>query len=299
MAKFQEVFTASGVDENATPTGMIIPLTVAGGAPQFNLVRLTGATASLRLAHSPMINHQELSGNLFFTAASLYLASLGYDADIPFTVQPNTRYFAISGTHPLRSVEVTAVGPRGIEARLQVAVLKPRVVNLSIRPVQVRGAPQSDALVFHSKKPFDVKIMVDHMNMIWRQANVVFNLVSSAPAPIIDEARIAKAYGLSSIQPLPKTVIIDRVRDILNEQRDQKAELTLFLVEQCGQTDRGGSGRNISTPDGVSDHEFPVALIGDSRAHIHELLAHEAGHLIGRPFNGGKNYPDLDASSLC
>jgi hypothetical protein len=25
-------------------------------------------------------------------------------------------------------------------------------------------------------------------------------------------------------------------------------------------------------------------------------LAHEAGHLIARRFNGGKNFPDLDAS---
>jgi hypothetical protein len=288
---FQEVFTSAGVDETASPPGMTVPL----GPGNFNIVRLTGGTG-LHLEHPKTVIHEELSGSVLLTWASMSLRSWGFGVDFPFTLQPDTRYFKISSTLPQRRVDVTAVGRRGVEARLQVAVLPPRKVDLSIRPVQVRAGPQSDGLVFHSKKPFDVNAMVDHMNLIWRQANVVFNLVSSTPAPIIDEAKISKAYGFYSNKPLPEMVVINRVRDILNDLKDPKAELTLFLVQQCGHLDLGGSGQNITSDEGVSDHEFPVGLISDGRTNIHELLAHEAGHLIGRRFNSGKNFPDLDAS---
>ena len=288
MAVFQQVFARSGVDESRTPTGAIVPLS-SKVPPEFTLVRLTGATPEMRLKHPDWITHEEISGSGLLTFVSMYLGSLGLTAAFPLMVQPDTRYFKISGRMATKQVDVTAVSRRGEEGKLQVRVLPRRKVDLSIRPVQVRASSQSSALVFHSKQPFDINAMVDHMNEIWTpQANVVFNLVSSNPVPIIDEVEIGKAYDQSGPIALPQTVTLDRVRNILNRNKDAKAELTLFLVQTCGVLDQGG--RNTSTPQGVSDDEFPIGLISDARIHIHELLAHEAGHLIGRKFNSGKNF---------
>jgi hypothetical protein len=277
VAMFQEVFASSGVDERASPTGIVVPL----GPGKFNIVRLTGGTG-LRLDHPKTITHEEISGSVLFTWASM-LSGVA----LPFTLQPDTRYFKISGAVP-GLVDLNAVGRRGVEAKLRVAVLKPRPVNVSIRPIQTLD-PQSGNLVFHSKKPFDVDAMVQHMNDIWTpQANVVFKLTSSTPVPLTDQARIAKAYKFTDTHPLPDRVVLTYVRDMLNENRDLNAAVTLFLVAQAA----GKDIRDVN--EGITDSVFPISLISDGRTTIHELLAHEAGHLIGRRFNNGTDFPDLD-----
>jgi len=168
-------------------------------------------------------------------------------------------------------------------------------VKLSVRPVLVR-VPGTSALVWHSKQPFDQTDALDRINTIWiPQANVAFTCRDTTPVPIIDEEKIARAYGFyRDTSPLPQVVVIDSVRDMLNDSRDKSADFTMFLVEQSGRLSTHKV--NVETDSGVTDHEFPVALISDSRVIGHETMAHEAGHFLGKLFNGGKNFGHLDAS---
>jgi hypothetical protein len=279
-AFFQEVFAAAGIDEDAKPRpGMIVPV---GGS---NVVRLAGGPG-LRLEGPPSLKIEEVPWNqgAILTALSLpfYLAG---------SLKPGAllgaQYFQISSTTPIGPVpaQVKAVGASSSKPApaLDVAVLRRRKVKLSIRPVQVRG-PQG-GLVFHSKKPFDTKAMVEQMNFIWTpQANVAFELVSSDPVQIVDEAEIAKILDLKTTKeaPLPSMVVLQRFKDLFSRFKDKSAGLTMFLVESAGDlNDPRFLYSHAKQVMGITDPALGISLISDDRASHRELMAHEAGHFLG------------------
>jgi hypothetical protein len=279
-AFFQEVFMSAGVDEDAKPhPGMIVPV---GGS---NIVRLAGGTG-LRLEAPRPLKIEEVPWNqgAILTAVSL---SFNFAGLLKPGSLLDARYFLISCATPIgpSPAKVNAVGASSSrpESVLDVAVLRRRKVKLSIRPVQVRG-PQG-GLVFHSKKPFDTKAMVEQMNSIWTpQANVAFDLVSSDPVQIVDEAEIAKILDLKETKeaPLPSMVVLQRFKDIFNRLKDKSADLTMFLVESVGDlNDPRVLYGHANLALGITDPSLGISLIGDSRVYVRELTSHEAGHFIG------------------
>ena len=212
-----------------------------------------------------------------------------------------SRYFKISGKVPIRNVDLKFVGVGGRNpTTLTVAVLGPRPVKLSVRPVQVR-VPGTSALVWDSKQPFDVTDALDRINTIWiPQANVVFTCRDVTPVPL-DEAAVLQASGLSDpVKPMHLSdpdwsYTLDYVGKILNDNRDQSADLTMFLVHLCGSIPPGG---NYPKADwGVTDKVYPVCLISDGgRVNSHETMAHEAGHFLSKRFTG-KTFDHLDANA--
>ncbi len=278
-AVFQEVFTASGVDENATPfPGMIVR---AGGS---NITCLAGGKG-LRLEAPRTLKIEELPaiGDIL----TALLSPLGLASLIKPGVPGDVRYFRVSGSIPvgrrLAQVKAVKAGKSKAEAALDVAVLKQRNVKLSVRPVQVR-APQG-GLAFHSKQAFDIKAMVEQMNSIWTpQANVVFELVSSDPVQIVDEAEIARILDLkmSKEAPLPSMVVLQRFADMFNRLKDKSADLTMFLVEDVGDLpDPRSLYLHAKRVLGITDVSLGISLISDARTSHRELMAHEAGHFIG------------------
>ena len=156
------------------------------------------------------------------------------------------------------------------------------------------------ALVLDSKQPFDVTDMLDRMNAIWiPQANVSFTCRDVTPVPL-DEAAVLQASGLSNTD-IPMhlsdpdwSYTMDYVGKILNDNRDQSADLTMFLVHLCGFIPAGG--KYPKAAEGVTDTVYPVCLISDGRVNSQETIAHEAGHFLGRRFNGGQNFGHLNAN---
>jgi hypothetical protein len=252
------------------------------GPAKFNLVRLTdGQGLSVRPLPGAQFKAEEIKGVLNFFAWSQMLQGL----------PPSDRVFMISGIVPSTTGVLQAMDDQRRIAldTLQVAVLKPRTVKLSIRPIQVRS-PQG-ALVNHSKEPVDANAMVDQMNAIWTpQANVVFTLVSSTPAQLTDEARIAKILRLSApTAPLPQIVNKTLFNDLLTENKDKNADLTMFLVERASI----GPQTNAQIVNGATLHG--TSLISDSRAKEPLLMAHEAGHFLGND-SGHTDEPDPDGT---
>jgi hypothetical protein len=284
-ASFQEVFASAGVDEDAWPRpGRVVPL---GG---FNVVRLAGGRG-LRLDAPQTLKIEEFLGS---PAAAIATLSLIFDFSSAFrpAALGDSRYFKISGAVATGAAPIQVKAVRSGQSKpdviLDVAVLRRRKVKLSIRPVQVRGP--NGALVFHSKKPFDVADMVSTMNDIWTpQANLAFELVSSNPAPLTDEEQIAKAYDQKETNrlQLPSMVVLDRMKGILSGFKGPGADLTMFLVEQCGHLDPPAL-RNITADEGITAPDLGIALISDGRTRVREVMAHEAGHFVGsRP---GQNF---------
>jgi hypothetical protein len=127
--------------------------------------------------------------------------------------------------------------------------------------------------------------MVEQMNSIWTgQANVVFELVSSDPAPIDYEHRIAKILDLKMTDkaPLPAFVVLQRFADLFNGLKDKNADLTMFLVESAGDlSDPKAPYRTATRVSGITDSALGISLISDDRTSLFELMAHEAGHRLG------------------
>jgi hypothetical protein len=280
-AFFQEVFSSAGVDEEAMPLpGAIVS---SGGS---NFVRLIGGKG-LHVDPPRGLKVEEIGlDKLIQTAHSLPAFHTLLVTARKSGGSSDTRHFQISPIAPHGSLrtqlKAVARGHPKQQAVLDVAVLPPRPVKLSIRPVQIRD-PQGN-LVFHSKKPFDTAAMVDQMNSIWTlQANVVFELVSSNPAPVTDEGEIAKILDLKSDKaPLPPFVALPTFTPVFDRLKDPNAELTMFLVEKAGDLGKPGTPyRNATTVSGITDPKLGISLISDERTFLPELMAHEAGHRIG------------------
>ena len=278
-AKFQAVFTAFGVDEDAKPWPAMVVPTIGS-----NVVALAGGDG-LRLEMPNTLKYDELHpgavGPLpeFFTPFGLLMLK-------PQIGIFGRRYFRIASrfkTPATAQVKAFGAGRSKPDAELHVSVLAPRSVKLAIRPV-VSGP--SDRPTYHSRQPFDVKDMCGHMNFVWTpQANVVFELVGSDDAPITDGAEIAKILDVKTEVPLPRMVVIERFRDVFVRLRDQnkkRADLTMFLVE--GAADSLGPGvlySHAHRVKGVTDPTLGISLISDDRASDTNVMAHEAGHFLG------------------
>jgi len=289
MAAFKEVAKSAGVDEHRQPTpGMVVR------RGESNIVRLIGAEG-LRLdkAPPPALTIEELKGLDLISN----LASLGKILGIAAPpVLDGSRYVKISGKILSPSVDLKFVGGRGNQATVTVAVLGPRPVTLSVRPIQ-RRIPSTDALVWDSQQPFDLTAMLDRINTIWiPQANVVFTCRDTTPV-LLDEAAVLKASGISNpeinLSNPDWTYTMDFVEEILNANRDQSANLTMFLVHQCASIAAGGNSPKSAW--GVTGKVYPVCLISDGcRVNSQETMAHEAGHFLGRRFNFGRNFDHLN-----
>jgi hypothetical protein len=271
MPFFREIYPRSGVDEDRNPPGIIVPL---GGT---NFVRLQGAP-NLRLRSSSQLLEIRQVDSTAWPAVAL--GPLVLKPGFPPTTLSDVKYFSISSKHPIVA-KVDAVGYGGAQATLDVAVLKPRNIKLSIRPVLIHG-PDGTGLVMSSQRPFDVNDIVAQMNSYWTpQANVIFKLVGSTPLPLVDDDRYRKAYGNGDKSPLSQGLLVDRLRDVLADAPDPSADLTLLLVNLVGKKP-GRDDSFASYDDGDSNLEAPLAYISDKRALMPELTAHEAGHIIGR-----------------
>jgi hypothetical protein len=286
-AWFRERQPNSGVDEKAQGgAAMIVP--VHGS----NVVQLEWG-AGLKVApDSDLIRVQEVDSNGFVRKLSdfgavehgyYYRGSRGAGIDIgawesfPGGRTSHIRYFNIYGATKPTDVQVTAKDKDGTQTHIRVVALDQRIVKLAIRPVVVDDG--SGKLIPHSRRPFDTAAMVKGMNSIWTpQANVVFDLVSSEPAPITDQSEIAKMLDLKTTNkaPLPDIVSIQKFAPIFmrlkSSLKSPQANFTMFLVKQAQD--------GTSLPNGVTDAEKGFALIGDSRLE-HYTMAHEAGHFLG------------------
>jgi hypothetical protein len=130
-----------------------------------------------------------------------------------------------------------------VKAKLQVVVLKPKPVTVSIRPVQVRDS--SGKLVHHSKLPFDAKKLIEEINLILTpQTAIVLSLGLTTPTPVLDEALITKLLELKTVTktPLPEMVSVDRLKGAFKDLHDPKANVTIFAVQNVG----AGLNRNGS-----------------------------------------------------
>jgi hypothetical protein len=219
----------------------------------------------------------------------------------PFGVAPpmniaDSRFFLFSSkaAHLRGPVKVQAINPATSrpETALNLSVLGARKVKLSIRPVQVRD--QNGAVVYHSKKPFDIAALVATMNSIWKpQANVVFELISSNPVLIDDVAVIAKALDVTprAETRLPPMVVLQRFETLLDGLKDRDADITMFLVKEAGDlNDPNRLYIRAANVAGVTNPRLGISLISDSRELQPEVMAHEAGHTIGSFIGTGQQF---------
>lgn len=121
------------------------------------------------------------------------------------------------------------------EGSLLVVVLKQRPLKLSIRPVQVRNNKRN--WVYHCESNYDAKALLGRINAVWTpQANIVFAPASFDPAPLDDQAAIAKALGTSSPNPIvPPIIEYDDFLGIFQKLKDNektKSDFTIFRVHR-------------------------------------------------------------------
>jgi hypothetical protein len=128
----------------------------------------------------------------------------------------------------------------------------------------------------------------------------------TTPAPITDEALIAKALGLktTTTAALPDMVDFGLFKEILKSLRDPGADFTIFLVNRAGvegETRRDGTSRFVS---GITNSELQMCIVGDDEVRYFwvRTMAHETGHFIGRyrPTPGGKlrGFDDLSGANI-
>ena len=269
-AAFKEVLGNAGVDEDRNPTGMVIPMSGT------NLVRLDGGSG-YKLAVPPSLKFEILKPKEALLAVKTLAARLG--STVPL-LPAGSSICRVSATGAPRDLKITATKPgaKAPEATLEVTVVKPRTVKLEIKPVQIPDPADPKKLAFHSKEPADPKTinaLLAHMNSIWTpQTNVVFVLVSLTPY-VPDGKEIAAALGVkASTAPLPDRVDFPTFVNLFNSKgKDKSEDFAMFLVAKA--TD------NKDYTDAVSSRDAPISLISDTRKLLPDMLAHEAGHLLG------------------
>jgi hypothetical protein len=278
-AKFQEVFANFGVDEEMTPTRVIVPLKGA------NMVAVTGGSdlkvlpakgsRGVRLKKlDQVVVPPILAQNEFLSVAKTSTRPLPRDAQI----------FEVFGDQLVGYDGVKLEAWRGnkVEATARAVVLQKRTVKIAMREVMYRDS--SGALSRHSNVQHDVPKLLKTMNLIWQpQANIVFEHVNGDPVKFEDGAAIAKAIGSTAQSvPLPEKVNIDEFAEMFKERKAKGADFTLFFVKEAIKRQRGRPGAAIDPARGWAHTEFGFALIGDNAGV--STPAHEAGHLLG--YNG-------------
>jgi hypothetical protein len=283
MAKFVEVFRCAGVDEEAIPNpGMIVE---RGSS---NIVALSDGQGLHIDWSNKGIDIEELRDPTLIIQQKNnlrnFLAQPGVDSQMRDGLMPDIlygqpRFFKIYGKTliPPPGALVQASSARKVEAKLEVVVFDRKFVKLSIRNVQVFDR-KSGNKVFHAKKPVDPQKEWAAMNAIWTPQTVMaFDLISSDPVFIDDRVtstreELAKAFKLvmSKEAPFPEEVDMKKLRNFFVKFKDDKADLTIFVVDKPRDGD--------AAPDGVTASDLGISLIAGN--HTPTTFAHETGHYL-------------------
>jgi hypothetical protein len=304
-AAFREAWKWSGVDETTQDgPAMVVPM---GGSNFVQLENGADLDVGPKNKKSKRIKITEVGASTQGSLEKVKKEQLTLRSELRFN--SGRRTFEIHGLQPAgyRGEEVQAINTREknkVEAKLRVVVLKPKTVTVSIRPVQVRDS--SGKLVHHSKLPFDAKKLIEEMKLILTpQTAIVLSLGLTTPAPVLDEALIAKLLELKTATkaPLPEVVSVDRFKGVFKDLRDPKADVTIFAVQKVGSgLNQDGSAIEQS---GTMDSNLKIGFVADNSNHFFYVrtMAHELAHFLGRyrkPDNTYKGFDDLhtDADKL-
>jgi hypothetical protein len=301
-AKFIQVFSNSGVDDNTPVPTVVVPL---GGAnfialkDGMHLKKPVSSSSSIKIEEHArwtipiFVAHTQVLDKMKFNLNKLPPHLLEKAKEAMGAPLPNdVRIFLLRGRSldsSSKGTEIKAINPKTgkAETKLLAVVLKQKKVKIAIRQVQTRD--ESGNLGFHSKKSTDLKQLVDGMNGIWSQANVSFELVPSKPALLDDGAAIAKAMNLQAkTATLPAKININDFGDLFAKLKDPDADFTFFLVKDLGLRERGRPNAPIGDERGVADSDRGIALLSDDMTLA--TPAHEAGHLLG--FHGRHSSTD-------
>jgi Metallo-peptidase family M12B Reprolysin-like len=287
--QFAEVWKRSGLDVDSKPfPGMILPL---GGS---NVIRVLNAQGSSLFDDKGILEIKEIDAaefvlNKYFAfTVPIFKVMAGYPGemaalqlrlatDVAQQLAHNGRYIRITG-RALGGEKGTMLRV-GIEPNtpLRVVVLRPRLLKLSIRPVQVRN--DKGSLVYHCEKNYDAKALLNQVNAVWTpQANIVFALASSDPALLDDQAAIAIAVKSTSPKAtVPPIIEFNDFSEMFQKLRDKekpRADFSIFLVHRMT---HGGDNAF-----GTTNQKGGFALVSDSGVDEDaNTMAHEIGHYFG------------------
>jgi hypothetical protein len=288
MFRFRELLRCSGVDEEATPPGIMVPL---GGS---NVVLLDTDGADVEVgARSRAIRVKEIDGAEIrkkLIETNIAVNQPGIDSAFRDAMLPTSMFWYYKPRiFEIRSHKLPVSFPgaevwakqkgRGAETKLKVVVLEEKKVKVAIHNVLVTGPDGKSAL--HSKQRCDPQQEVKNMNAVWNpQANVSFELVSSTDV-IVDlrdqaiRSKLGRALGLSdpggaviapNIQP-------GKLGGFFKELAPSAAAISFFYV---GALAGGSSG--TATPSGVFVSESQKGMT---------TFAHEAGHFLRNKASNG------------
>lgn len=310
--KFGEVRKSSGLDLNAKPfPALIVPL---GGS---NIIKIFGATGLSPFDDNRILVIKELSGDAMIMdkylensvpiamagmagiggdQGAVYATMLKLALEIKLQLVGSPRFFQITGKalggQAGTTVRVAKTQKSKADGSLRVVVLRPRPLKLSIRPVQVRN--DKGSLVYHCEKNYDTKVLLNRINAVWTpQANIVFELASSDPAPLDDQAAIAKAVRSTSPKAtVPPIIDFDDFSEMFQKLKDKekpKADFTIFMVQRMTH----GEGNAVY---GTTNQKGGFALVSDDgRAEDEHTMSHEIGHYFGT-LRKGSLYGDDNSS---
>jgi hypothetical protein len=134
--------------------------------------------------------------------------------------------------------------------------------------------------VYHCENHYEAKALLRRINAVWTpQANIVFELASSDPAPLDDQAAIAKALGTTNPKvTVPPIIEYDDFSGMFQKLKDKekpKADFTIFMVHRITH----GEGHAVF---GVTNQKGGFALVSDGgRDEGAHSMPHEIGHDFG------------------
>lgn len=299
QARFMEIRRCAGVDQAATPAGMVVPLR----GSNYVVLETSGLELKVGTRHGGIVVN-EIDGRNFTRELielnnSLYqpgVDPLFRESHLPTALGLyKPRYFRIDGKAAINSpgavvkaepVPVPGRRAPSIGASLDVLCLDVMPIKVAIRNVQCRDA--SGSIRYHARLPCDPKAEVANMNAVWTpQANIRFDLVPSSDLLVDDRDRdtqeqLRRAYGMKEGSPVTfspeSTVVAEKTREFFARHRVKGAHMTFFLVHNV----IGSEG----PATGTMNSEFGVSLIAGT--HFPTTFAHEAGHFLGRKLVNGK-----------
>ena len=301
-ATFREVIAAFGVDEDVKSTktaAMMVPLhgsniIAVEGDPDLIVVADADPKNALQIDKLDKAKYAQ-----FLTAANVYSPQVrGLK-----TLSKDAGYFKITGRNlsGYNGVILNAVNPKSPkkpEAQIKAVVLREKEITISIRVVQTNEG--GGKWVNHGKIDFDPKELRDQMNAVWvPQANVKFKLVSTEPYQI-DEKDLTAALSKAKIKrdDFLEVVRIEEVDSLFRDHKTPDVKFTIFLVKDIMTTSDGRHPAG-ATPKGggfcLASDEMKLDKVRESKkvpTIPGIVLAHEAGHFMGRP--GHVSSPNLD-----
>jgi hypothetical protein len=243
--QFGEVRKGSGLDLDTKPfPSMILPLAGSKiikvfGASGFSLFDDRNILEIKPLDSSVVVMDKVVLSGLAgmgspFDASSIQLKMA---VEVGLQLAGNPQFFNLRGKalggQVGTTVRVAKSQKSKAEGSLRVVILKPRTLKLSIRPVQVLN--DKGSLINHCERDCEPNVLLRRINAVWTsQANIVFEPASFDPAPLDDQAAIAKALGSSSPKPIvPPIIEFDDFLGMfqkLKEKEKAKADFTIFMV---------------------------------------------------------------------